>query len=47
MGRTKKKRKSRKNKTKKVYDKEDFASGDGMLTSVWGPSVWHLSLIHI
>ena len=41
MKRTKKRRKSRKNKTKKVYDKNDFASGDGMLTSVWGPSLWH------
>jgi len=41
MKRTKKRRKSRKNKTKKVYDKDDFASGDGMLTSVWGPSLWH------
>ena len=31
------------NKTKKhiVYSKEDYNSGDGMLTSVWGPSMWH------
>ena len=41
MRRTKKRKISRKNKTKKVYDKEDFSSGDGMLTSVWGPSLWH------
>ena len=41
MGRTLKKRKSRKNNTNKVYDKGDFSSGDGMLTSVWGPSLWH------
>ena len=41
MGRTVKKRKSRKNKTNKVYDNGDFSSGDGMLTSVWGPSLWH------
>lgn len=41
MRRTLKKRKSSKNKTKKVYDKGDFSSGDGMLTSVWGPSLWH------
>ena len=39
--RTKKRKKSRKNKTKKVYDKNDFSSGEGMLTSVWGPSLWH------
>ena len=25
----------------KVYNKDDFNSGDGMLTSVWGPSLWH------
>ena len=37
----KKRKRARKNKTKKVYDKDDFASGDGMLTSVWGPSLWH------
>ena len=25
----------------KIYSKNDFKSGDGMLTSVWGPSMWH------
>ena len=31
------------NKTRKlrVFKKNDFISGDGMLVSVWGPSVWH------
>jgi len=32
------------NKTKKnrpTYKKTDFNSNDGMLTSVWGPSMWH------
>jgi len=34
------------NKTKKKFVKynftnEDYKSGDGMLTSVWGPSLWH------
>jgi hypothetical protein len=36
------------NKTKKihsknnrVYKKNDFVSSDGMLTTVWGPSMWH------
>lgn len=33
--------KKSKNKTKKVYNKDDFKSKDGMLTSVWGPSLWH------
>ena len=41
MKRTRKYKKSRKNKTKKVYKKGDFKSGDGRLTSVWGPSLWH------
>ena len=26
---------------KKIYSKKDYMSGDGMLTSVWGPSLWH------
>jgi hypothetical protein len=25
---------------KKVYTKKEYSSGDGMLTSVWGPSMW-------
>lgn len=28
-------------RTKKVYSKKDFNSGDGMLTSIWGPGLWH------
>lgn len=43
---TRKNRKSnsttRKNKpSKRVYTKDEYNSGDGMLTTVWGPSVWH------
>jgi hypothetical protein len=38
MPKTKKKRKTRRNKT---YKKGDFKSGDGMLTSTWGPALWH------
>lgn len=26
---------------KNTYNEADFSSGDGMLTSVWGPSLWH------
>jgi Erv1 / Alr family len=26
---------------KRIFKKKDFISGDGMLTSVWGPSMWH------
>ena len=30
------------NKTKKnVYNKKEYSSGDGMLTAIWGPSMWH------
>jgi len=32
--------KTRKNK-KRVFSRRHFNSGDGMLTSVWGPSIWH------
>jgi hypothetical protein len=37
-----KKNKSRKKiKNKKVYEENDYMSGEGMLTSVWGPPLWH------
>jgi len=36
MNKTKKNRKST-----SVYKKTDYNSNDGMLTSVWGPSMWH------
>ena len=26
---------------KKVYDKRHYSSSDGMLTSIWGPGMWH------
>ena len=26
---------------KKIFSEKEFNSGDGMLTSVWGPSMWH------
>lgn len=41
MVKTKKKNIKKNKKTKKIYTKKDFSSGDGMLTSVWGPSLWH------
>ena len=41
MKTSKNKSKSRKNKTKRIYKKTEYNSGDGMLTSVWGPSIWH------
>ena len=37
----KSKNKSKKNKNKKTFKQTDYLSGDGMLTTVWGPSMWH------
>ena len=31
----------KKSKKRKTYRKKDFKSGDGMLTRVWGPPLWH------
>lgn len=38
---TRKKSSRKSTKTRRVYSKNDFSSGDGMLTTVWGPSIWH------
>jgi hypothetical protein len=27
--------------TRRIFKKKDFYSGDGMLTTVWGPPMWH------
>jgi hypothetical protein len=29
------------NRPSRTYRKKDYASGGGMLTAVWGPSMWH------
>ena len=29
------------NKTKKIFTKKEYNSGDGMLTTAWGPAIWH------
>ena len=31
-----------KKKTRKIYTKKHFNSNEGMLTTIWGPSLWHL-----
>jgi hypothetical protein len=31
----------RKRKKNRVFKKGDFYSGDGFLTTVWGPAIWH------
>ena len=49
MIKTKKNRKTKNTKkvnnkkvnNKKVFTKKHYLSGDGMLTTVWGPSMWH------
>jgi hypothetical protein len=36
------KHKNKYNRTKKrVFSQTDYKSGDGMLTNVWGPAMWH------
>ena len=32
---------TKKNKSKKRFTKKDYSSNDGMLTTVWGPGLWH------
>ena len=39
---TKTKTKTKNNKTRSVYTRKHYESNDGMLTTVWGPSTWHL-----
>jgi hypothetical protein len=42
MSNTRKNIKNKYNKTiKRVFKKKHYNSGDGMLTSVWGPPMWH------
>jgi hypothetical protein len=28
-------------RSKKIFSKKDFSAGDGFLTTVWGPALWH------
>jgi len=32
---------NKKTRKKRVFSNKDYNSGDGMLTTVWGPSMWH------
>ena len=34
-------KKNKKIHKKKVFTRKHYNSGDGMLTTVWGPSLWH------
>ena len=39
---SRKNRNTNNNKTKKrTFSKKDFLSGDGMMTKIWGPAMWH------
>lgn len=42
MTKTRKNRNGKKNRTKRVFTKKDFYSGDGMVTKIWGPVAWTL-----
>ena len=35
------KTKLEKNKKKRVFSKKHYLSGDGMITTIWGPNMWH------
>lgn len=37
----KKNKKNRTTRKKRIFTKKQYTSGDGMLTTVWGPSMWH------
>jgi hypothetical protein len=41
MSPTRKNRNNRNKTKKRTFKKKDYNSGDGMLTSVWGPAQWH------
>ena len=39
------KNRNKSNKTKRIFSKKDFSSGDGFLVSIWGPLQW--TFLHI
>lgn len=41
MNKTRKNKNTHNKSIKRVFTKNDYNSGDGMLTSVWGPPLWH------
>jgi hypothetical protein len=34
-------KKTKSKKQKRIFSRKNYMSGDGMLTTVWGPSMWH------
>jgi len=41
MTQTRKNRNTHNKTRKNVFTKKEYNSGDGMLTSAWGPAIWH------
>jgi hypothetical protein len=41
MTQTRKNRNTHNKTKKKVFSKKDYNSGDGMVTKIWGPPMWH------
>ena len=41
MNKTRKNRNAHNKTKKRVFTEEDYNSGDGFLTTVWGPAQWH------
>jgi hypothetical protein len=41
MTQTRKNRNTRNKTRKNVFTKKEYNSGDGMLTTAWGPAIWH------
>jgi hypothetical protein len=41
MTKTRKNRNTHNKTKKRIFGKKDYSSGDGMLTTVWGPAQWH------
>jgi hypothetical protein len=41
MTKTRKNRNTNNKTKKRIFTKKEYNSGDGMLTSAWGPAIWH------
>ena len=41
MSQTRKNRNTHNKTKKRVFTKKDYESGDGMMTKIWGPAMWH------
>jgi hypothetical protein len=41
MTKTRKNRNTHNKTVKRVFTKNDYESGDGMMTKIWGPAAWH------